>query len=277
MNIELDRPDLDRLVNRRDDPFHQDHGEPYCVDKLSILGQQPEMIDSVFNTTHLNVSADQSIEYTFNTSIVTQSSTLIAEYVRLDKRVEPFLSTLKQFVRAKGKYHANSTCWVFTVKIALTNQMSTYGFTIMALAYLVSLDPPVIPNLQNATRTDGDSCLDSNCMTKTKFWDNAIYDGRYTGAACRFHTCLVAKKSGNKDCNHVPEFHPQSQKLIWKSSNIMSLGHLMVDFLYYYGYAFDFSRDAVSLKHGGKTQRNEIYSQHPYVVEDPVISGDNLA
>lgn len=147
---------------------------------------------------------------------------------------------------------------------------------IMGLAHLLSLDPPVIPNLQNISSLDIDNkCFDDDCLSNEKFWDTAIYDGKYIGAASRFHNC-VASDSKVKLCKHSPVYDPSLQKLAWNSSNMMSVGELFLDFMYYYGFTFDYETFAISLKHDSKTRKKQHFRNDSLVVEDPILNGVNL-
>lgn len=104
VNIELDDPDLDRLVGRRTDPFVDDIGEPYCYSTTELFSERPKLVNSAFNMTKIEVPGKIGFEYSFNKSIVTKSTDLISEYMRLDNRVRPFLAAIKRYAKGKGKY-----------------------------------------------------------------------------------------------------------------------------------------------------------------------------
>lgn len=144
----------------------------------------------------------------------------------------------------------------------------------MALSFLVSLDPPVLPNLQNINRRDiNDACLSDSCATKKVYWGTAIYQGTVVGAAARFHDCIQYDGNASPCLNQVRQ---NGSSLYWNSSNKATVGELFIDFLYYYGYAFDYANFAVSLKMGGMTRRKEEFKDNFLVIEDPILSGVNV-
>lgn len=147
----------------------------------------------------------------------------------------------------------------------------------MGLAYLVSLDPPVVPNLQSVFFINNeDDCGNSNCLTKYKYWDTAIYNETYIGAAARFHTCVDPVPNGVR-CKYTPLRDPRSSRLHWTSSNNMEVGALFLDFMYYYGYQFKYNDYAVSLKMGGVSRKLIGIPSSLITIEDPMLSGINIA
>ena len=47
--------------------------------------------------------------------------------------------------------------------------------------------------------------------------------------------------------------------------------------MYYYGYAFDFERHAVSIRAGGLAQRKQEFEGYFMVIEDPFVAGISIA
>lgn len=145
----------------------------------------------------------------------------------------------------------------------------------MALSFLVSSDPPVIPNLQNINHKDiRDLCVSEDCATRKVFWETAVHKGVVVGATSRFHDCLKYDNSASPCTNRVKK---NESSLYWKSSNKATVGELFIDFMYYYGYEFDYKNFAVSLKMGGITHRKDEFKDDLVVIEDPILSGVNLA
>ncbi|KAI9257455.1 hypothetical protein EDC94DRAFT_614480 [Helicostylum pulchrum] len=84
----------------------------------------------------------------FDYSLALESSLLVQEYVKLDKRVGPFIYAVKWFVKSQG------------ITFEHEGYLCSYAYTIMALYFLmVVLENPVIPNLQSFQ----DSCYTYNC------------------------------------------------------------------------------------------------------------------
>lgn len=277
INIELDKADLDRLAYRDKNPFANDLHEPHCFKTSEIFKQQPvTLLDDKFNRSSIQLFDDIFIEYSFNTAIVTKGTHLIEEYMRLDGRVTPFLVALKDFAIRKSKQLINPYTFK-THTIYIVGGKCTYTFINMGIAYLLSLDPPVIPNLQNINLTDiSDTCMDDDCLSKMMYWDYAIYQNEYIGAACRYHTCVYPERGG-RPCKDAPFRDPSTKTTYWTSSNGMSVGELFLDCMHYYGYTFDYNIYAISIKHDGKTRRKPVFQGQPIVVEDPVLSGVNIA
>lgn len=147
----------------------------------------------------------------------------------------------------------------------------------MALAYLSQLDPPVIPNLQhiNQQRFD-DDCFVSDCCTKRKYWDTAIKGREQVGIAARYHDCVSYDKTQPQTPYFVQQ-NPANGRLYWHSKNELSVGELFMDFLYYYGYEFDYSLYAVSLKFGGKTALKSDWKTDQVAIEDPFMAKVNIS
>lgn len=147
----------------------------------------------------------------------------------------------------------------------------------MALAYLSQLDPPVIPNLQhiNHNRND-DDCFTPNCSTKRPFWDTAIHNKSKVGIAARYHDCVSYDNTQPQTAYFVQQ-NPDTGKLYWHSKNESSVGELLIDFFYYYGYEFDYNKYAVSLKFGGKTTRKSKWKKDDIAIEDPFLVDANIA
>jgi len=160
------------------------------------------------------------------------------------------------------------------IAVLRSNGVRSYGYVIMALSFLISLDPPVLPNLQNINHKDIlDLCLSDGCATKKMFWETALYNKVVVGAAARFHDCIQHDKAASPCTYRVKK---NGTYLYWKSSNKATVGELFIDFLYYYGYEFDYKNFAVSLKMGGTTHRKEEFKKDMLVIEDPILSGVNL-
>ncbi|KAG2197827.1 hypothetical protein INT47_009708 [Mucor saturninus] len=266
--IELDEPDLSRLLTSKD-PYREHIDEPYCTDvAIDIFYRHggdkfhfSEDIGSV--RTKLE---NTNIEYNFNNGIFTESTNLIGHYLTLDPRVQPFLYAIKVFGRGRN---------IFASQIS--NGVRYYGYVIMALAYLSQLDTPVVPNLQhiNHNRND-DECYIPDCSSNRPFWDTVIYGSERVGIAARYHNCV----SYDNTQPHTPYFvqqNPDTGKLYWHSKNESSVGELLIDFFYYYGYEFDYDKYAVSLKFGGKTAIKSVWKQNDIAIEDPFMVKSNIA
>jgi hypothetical protein len=106
INIELDAPDLERLYDRRENPFLNDLYEPHCFstmkERFEQLGFTKIFFDESIDATRFKVTESQGIEYNFNKKSFTKSTLLIEKYQTLDPRVLPFLTTLKYFCRGRN-------------------------------------------------------------------------------------------------------------------------------------------------------------------------------
>lgn len=156
------------------------------------------------------------------------------------------------------------------------NGIRYYGYTILALAYLSQLDPPVIPNLQHVNGFSADdTCSSSKCFSKSKYWDKVIYGNKNVGIAARYHDC-VEYNARHPVTEYYAQGDPVNGTLYWNSKNKSSVGELFLDFLHYYGYRFDFDNFAVSLKFNGRTAKNN-WKNDAMAIEDPFMTTTNLA
>ncbi|CEP18692.1 hypothetical protein [Parasitella parasitica] len=256
INIEMDMPDMIRLLQGpSNETLVEPHNFEYMSKVLKSVGATKIKYDPMLSSTSFRLDY-VAYEYVFNQEIATKSTDLIKQYLKLDSRVLPFIKTLKFFA-----YLSN-------------NSIRSYAYVIMALSFLVSVDPPVLPNLQNINHRDiTDFCMSNDCMTKKMFWETAIHKGTLVGATARFHDCIKYDADASP-CSHRVKKNGNS--LYWNSSNRSTVGQLFIDFMYYYGYEFDYKRFAVSLKMGGVANRKEVFKNNPLVIEDPVLSGVNL-
>jgi DNA polymerase sigma len=159
----------------------------------------------------------------------------------------------------------------------LSGGIRFYGYIIMALSYLTSLDPPVIPNLQHINpQSIDDDCNIETCSAQRQYWDTVLYQNRQVGIATRFHDC-VAYDPSQSYCKSRPLYDEQKSRFYWRSSNSSNVGELFIDFMYHYGYEFDYDRYAISLKTGGRTHRKDFAKGDVVVIEDPFIPSINIA
>lgn len=158
----------------------------------------------------------------------------------------------------------------------ITNGVRYYGYVLMALAYLSQLDPPVIPNLQHLNQhTNDDDCYMPECRTKRAYWSTAIKEGA-VGVAARYHDC-VSYDPTQPHTHYFVAQNPNTGNLYWHSKNESSVGELLIDFFYYYGYEFDFRIYAVSLKFGGQTPLKSDWKADEIAIEDPFMAKSNIA
>ncbi|CAO3630045.1 unnamed protein product [Mucor fragilis] len=265
INIEMDIPDMKRLLKESSSMGSAQRPEnyEYMSSALQSLGAIKLNYDETLSSTSFIID-NFRYEYSFNRSIVTKSTDMIQEYIKLDNRVLPFIKTLKYFGRGRNIFSP-------TLKI---NGIRSYAYVVMALSFLISLDPPVLPNLQNINHKDiRDLCVSDDCATKKMFWETAIHNRIVVGAAARFHDCIKHDPTASPCTYRVQK---NGSDLYWNSSNKATVGELFIDFMYYYGYEFDYKNFAVSLKMGGRTLRKEEFKNNILVIEDPILSGVNL-
>ncbi|KAL9538142.1 hypothetical protein MBANPS3_011161 [Mucor bainieri] len=266
INIEMDTPDMKRLLSESPSSMRTAHlpeNYEYMSDVLQSLGATKLNYDETFSSTSFVID-NIRYEYSFNRGIVTKSTDLIKEYIKLDERVLPFIKTLKYFGRGRNIFSP-------TLKY---NSIRSYAYVVMALSFLVSLEPPVLPNLQNINHKDiRDLCLSDDCASKKMRCETALHNRIVVGAAARFHDCIKRDNSASPCTYRVKK---NGSELYWNSSNKATVGELFIDFMYYYGYEFDYKNFAVSLKMGGRTLRKDEYKNDMLVIEDPILSGVNL-
>ncbi|KAI9322626.1 hypothetical protein BX666DRAFT_1897004 [Dichotomocladium elegans] len=65
-----------------------------------------------------------------------ENSKLIQAYTKIDDRVRPFLYAIKHFSKQRR------------INDAFLGYLSSYSYVMMGLFYLMTCDPPVLPNLQ---------------------------------------------------------------------------------------------------------------------------------
>lgn len=266
--IELDEPEFERMIEISN-AFETDTHQPYCVSTSSQLfaRRRYEKITYERDIDSVKFKVDNwSIEYNFNKEIFTHSTNLINHYMRLDPRVRTFLFAIKSFGRGRNIF-ANQ----------VTTGIRYYGYTILALAYLSQLDPPVIPNLQhiNPHGTD-DICAYPGCSSKLKFWDTIYFQKQKVGIAARYHDCVIYDPNA-PETEYYPQPNTVTGQSHWHSKNIASTGELLLDFFHYYGYRFDYQTHAISLKFNGKTAKSSDWKQTDIAIEDPFMAYTNLA
>lgn len=256
--IELDEPDLDLFVDKSMAKIYT-HRYPANIDAVLRSYKSKQAVkDHATNLIRFHLR-ETPFEIDFNKEITTESTYLILEYMKLDPRVRPFLNAIKHWGRDRS---------LFTRQYA--KGLRFYSYTIMALAYLQQLDPPVIPNLQHLNgSSEEDECVSDHCKSKSRYWDVAYNNGERVGIAARYHDC-VEYKPGSKPTTY--RVNIKTNQLYWNSSNNSGVGELFFDFLHYYGYRFDYRKDAVSLKYGGTTPKKSDWYNHPVAIEDPFIS-----
>ncbi|GAA5803545.1 hypothetical protein HPULCUR_009027 [Helicostylum pulchrum] len=267
INIQLDDPDLQRLVEVPD-PFENDITEPFCkaasIPLFQSVGAKKIQFEEDIGSLRLKHQLHH-IEYNFNKEAFTYSTNLINHYMTLDPRVQTFLFAIKLFGRGRN---------IFAMQVK--NGIRYYGYTILALAYLSQLDPPVIPNLQHVNGFSADdTCSSSKCFSKSKYWDKVIYGNKNVGIAARYHDC-VEYNARHPVTEYYAQGDPVNGTLYWNSKNKSSVGELFLDFLHYYGYRFDFDNFAVSLKFNGRTAKNN-WKNDAMAIEDPFMTTTNLA
>ncbi|KAF1797472.1 hypothetical protein FB192DRAFT_1175349 [Mucor lusitanicus] len=265
INIEMDIPDMKRLLNETPSsmgnaPLPENFA--YMSDALISLGATKLNYDETLDSTSFLID-NLRYEYSFNRGIVTKSTSLIEEYIKLDDRVLPFIKTLKYFGRGRNIF-----------ALLKYNGIRSYAYVVMALAFLTSLEPPVLPNLQNVNHKDiRDLCISDDCATKKMFCETALHNRIVVGAAARFHDCIKHDATASSCTYRVKK---NGSDLYWNSSNKATVGELFIDFMYYYGYEFDYKNYAVSLKMGGRALRKDEFKNDMLVIEDPILSGVNL-
>ncbi|KAK4516801.1 Protein kinase domain-containing protein [Mucor velutinosus] len=265
INIEMDIPDMKRLL--MESPSMGSAPQPdnyeYMSNVLQSLGATKVNYNETLSSTSFLID-HLRYEYSFNRGIVTKSTDLIQEYIKLDNRVLPFIKTLKYFGRGRN---------IFAPALKF-NGIRSYAYVVMALSFLISLEPPVLPNLQNINHQDiCDLCVSDDCATKKMFWETALHNHIVVGAAARFHDCIKHDETASPCTYRVKK---NGSDLYWNSSNKATVGELFIDFMYYYGYDFDYKNFAVSLKMGGRTLRKDEFKNDMLVIEDPILSSVNL-
>lgn len=109
INIEMDIPDMKRLLNETPSsmgnaPLPENFA--YMSDALISLGATKLNYDETLDSTSFLID-NLRYEYSFNRGIVTKSTSLIEEYIKLDDRVLPFIKTLKYFGRGRNIFARN--------------------------------------------------------------------------------------------------------------------------------------------------------------------------
>ncbi|KAI9472087.1 MAG: hypothetical protein EXX96DRAFT_345959 [Benjaminiella poitrasii] len=263
INIEMSDVDLSRLYNRENDAALNDQDEPhsFVTMKPYLESLQATKVRYDIGTGSVQFKLNGvRIEYNFNKEIYTRPYDMIAEYFKLDDRVLPFMRTLKRFFRVNLRDMG----------------LRFYAFQVMALSYLVSLDPPVLPNLQNLFVYDpADLCQSEDCNSKKCFWDTAIYRNRRVGVAGCYHDCVILDRTQRKT-EHEVDFNSTTQQHYWNSANTSPLDELVLDFFCYWGYQFDYSARAIAVQKGGSTKIKQEFANDSLVIEDPFMSGVNL-
>eukprot|EP00741_Cyanophora_paradoxa_P003325 tig00000692_g3231.t1 len=153
------------------------------------------------------------------------STTLLAAYARADARVRGLATAVKLLAQRRN----------------LGGDLSHYAWTLMAVNFLQSVSPPVVPNLQGASAI-------------------AAIPTAPVGPAPAF----------NPDPASVPGFEA--------GANTESLCSLFLQFLAYYGYMYSPETDAVAVRIGGPARKIQTrcssWSLWRACVEEPFAESD---
>lgn len=102
VNIEMDIPDMKRLLKESSTRSAQEpENYEYMSEVLGSLGATKLGYDETLSSTSFLIDSYR-FEYSFNRGIVTKSTDLIQEYIKLDDRVLPLIKTLKYFGRGRN-------------------------------------------------------------------------------------------------------------------------------------------------------------------------------
>ncbi|KAI9366309.1 hypothetical protein BD770DRAFT_375930 [Pilaira anomala] len=202
-------PNFEEGFNQFDDFIQKTGGATLLADCLENIEMERVRLNKSNNT--CSFSTPSGMPFSINIAkddYILERDQLILEYLKLDRRVKPFVRTLLYFRREKIVGHLPH--------LKLLSEMT---FIAMVMDFLVKgLDQPLLPNL----RDPGLSCAYSRC---------SFYN--VTEETNRHHDCVRIENlaAGVKYTNLKFDGHKPT---IWKSYNNDNLGILLKKFFEYY-------------------------------------------
>lgn len=138
-----------------------------------------------------------------------QNSKLIKTYIEFDWRCHALSILVKKW--AKDRLLVGN----------ISHKLSSYAFILMVIYFLQKIvEPPILPNLQNPSLIQTSS---TSQFSKTM-------DGLFNISFCQYSDNV------------------SKEKLLNGERNTMSLGNLLVQFFYYFGFMFDPCTDFVTIR-----------------------------
>ncbi|KAL0089732.1 hypothetical protein F4703DRAFT_1479676 [Phycomyces blakesleeanus] len=195
-----------------------------------------------------------------NNLMSSTNTRLLKAYSELDPRVRPFIYAIKEFVKRRN------------INDASNGSLSSYSYTLMGLWYLMTCDPPVIPNLQNPKDFFEGQCNTEDCNSHTKNMVETEYKHSYIHCNISFHDCFKRtslKRNGFKEIRYT------RNGTFWATRNVAKLDQLLIDFFYYYGTRHNFNR-AISIRLNRSMFKRNQWDNQPIAIEDPFITRRNV-
>ncbi|KAJ3230826.1 hypothetical protein HDU78_008088 [Chytriomyces hyalinus] len=190
-------------------------------------------------------------------------------YVDMDSRVRPFVTMIKYWAKQRALNDA-----------AKGGTLSSYCWVIMAINFLQTRSPPVLPSLQQIYLEKLAASLPSS--TPASSASSPTTEGPQ-GSTPPQSLSLTPVKTiiEGVDCSFEQDTEPL--KLLC-ARNKSSLAHLVVSFFHFFGYEFQYTRSVLSLRHGAiLTKRSKMWDTdisrlcRYLCVEEPFTTDRNLA
>ncbi|KAI8147031.1 hypothetical protein BJV82DRAFT_597473 [Fennellomyces sp. T-0311] len=248
------------------DKRQREYGSYYNMNCIAALLRRIGMVDVIpitkatvpickFEDRWMNLKGDINTQHDMGV----ENSRLIKEYVYLEPRVRPFLYAVKTFVKKRD------------INSSSKDTISSYTYVLMGLFYLMTCDPPVIPNLQNL---GFNNCGNPACRYHSEE-KKTCYRNDPRTFNVRFHTCVTVLKPDESESQKVKSAFKATT---WRCHNTQSLGELLLGFFGYYSNEHDYNRAVSILK--GETitkQRKWKNKKTVFAVQDPFITERNIA
>ncbi|KAI8088407.1 hypothetical protein BDF21DRAFT_396563 [Thamnidium elegans] len=188
----------------------------------------------------------------FDYNLAFESSLLIQEYVKLDRRVGPFIYAVKWFVKSQG------------ITFEHEGYLCSYAYTIMALYFLmVVLENPVIPNLQSFQG----SCYTYNCSWYSDNIGIVLSNTENPNEVdTSFHDCVYIDNSATDKY----DTSKSRTGTVWYSQNKTHLVALLTLFFTYFSNAQNFKN--ISINNNNKKTSSDAC----VVVRDPFLEELNI-
>ncbi|KAI8384806.1 uncharacterized protein BYT42DRAFT_275064 [Radiomyces spectabilis] len=188
------------------------------------------------------------------------NSRLIKCYTQLDHRVKPFLYVIKHFVKTRE------------INNPTMGTLSSYAYVLIALYYLMTCNPPVIPNLQTLANCSHPSCSSNKldtCLALNKrrptYYDVVYHDS--VKLVHRTHPAYSMSTATN----------PSKYCTVWEGYNSDSVGQLLVSFFQWF-VNLNHKACAMSFKLGCMISRKTYHwGGHCIAIQDPFIMERNVA
>eukprot|EP00833_Pecoramyces_ruminatium_P010435 jgi/Orpsp1_1/1184467/evm.model.c7180000089656.1 len=192
-------------------------------------------------------STGLNCDISVNNRIATYNSELIRCYMDLDERVRDIIMIVKKWAKHRG------------INNSKNHTFSSYSFVLLCISFFQRINPPLLPNLQNANQFP--------FMTMT----------RKSVEVSNKLLSIRNKKCGDNGKIRINlQYYNNASRISksFKSKNMMNRSELLLKFFEFYSQEYDYKKMVSSIRtDGGFLSENNFNTR--FAIEDPFIHGRN--